>query len=519
MFGFIPIFLAIAGIIALFTRRRVHGLAAVAARVVVKGATFSESVDQKPVCREIERTVEVVRRCCVIGGGRVGAITGIILASRNPGVEFCVVDCDERLIASWKSESLPFVEPGLEEILFDDCIDVDTKRISSPDVTGTEAETTVVTAQPRRKLPNLAFSTDVHAGVAAADVIFLCVEMGDEESPSLKPLESTLQIISRASRGHKIIVHRMTSPYGTITHIQDRLTEISSPSASFTLLTNPAFTLPGTTILDMLDPPRIILGHIYTAKPSPQSLAAVRDLYTSWIPEDRVVTMDAYSAELGRIAAKAVLAQQGASVAAVRMLCEASEAGMGNVGWMLGCGLANSSTNANANGNGNGNGKWGMGDPDMRREVRCLVYLARELGMAEVAAYWEAVLRMEEVQWRGLAGKVIKGLEGFEKRIALVELVERREMAIFLERELRKADVEVRVFDERLNQGILGQEGSSSSLEDACKGCTAIILGSCTAKSETWERIVSGMEGPKLVVDIAGEVDLVRMKQLGFGIL
>jgi UDPglucose 6-dehydrogenase len=104
-------------------------------------------------------------------------MTGIVLASNNPQVQFSIVDTNERLIAAWKSDRPPITDPGLENTLFDDeCLAIE----------GIDNDTTTTTAlasknelevMRRRKIQNLSFSSDVHATVASAQIVFLCVEM------------------------------------------------------------------------------------------------------------------------------------------------------------------------------------------------------------------------------------------------------------------------------------------------------------------------------------------------------
>lgn len=111
---------------------------------------------------------------------------------QNPDVQFCIADSDERMIKSWNSDSLPLYEPGIEEALFDDqSLSVTDTGVSTvteqPDSNGkyTYTNIEVDSVQRRRRLSNLTFSTNVHAAVAAAELIFLCVEM--ESSGFVRP--------------------------------------------------------------------------------------------------------------------------------------------------------------------------------------------------------------------------------------------------------------------------------------------------------------------------------------------
>ncbi|KAL2824290.1 hypothetical protein BDW59DRAFT_180360 [Aspergillus cavernicola] len=523
MIMIIPIFLAIAGLAVIFTRRRYKALNdREASRVVVKGDTYSEIVEKEPTTTIEIQSVETVRRCCIIGASRVGAVTGIVLASQNPDVQFCIVDSDARRIASWKSDTLPIFEPGLDDIFFDDqCIAITDENIPTSDTLQIEK---IAHAQRRRKLSNLTFSTDIHTSVAAADLIFLCLEMEpglvlDDPKSNFHYLDPTLQVIAHGCTGHKILVQRAPAPYGAVQYIKNRLKDLSPPqplTTSFTILTNPSFTLPGRTISDMINPTRVIIGHIYGSDSSPASLSALKTLYTPWIPDDRIVTMDAWSAELGRIASKAVLAQQMAAVDSVGMLCEGGKASMGSFGWMLGLGVE----------------EVGIGSAELRGEIRCLVFLARGLGFDEVAEYWGAVLRVQEAQCRRVAGRVVRSLAGDEeKRVAVVGVMEGEEMTVVFVRELKKAGVLVRVVDdvmgkEQVESVLRGVDGQldgievADSLEAACQGCGAVVFhGARGVSHEVWQRIFGQMKAPMGVLAMGNRVDRVQMQQLGFVLL
>ena len=100
-------------------------------------------------------------------------MTAVVLASQNPHIQFSVVDNDAGLINAWNSDRPPVFEPGLEEMLFEEISSLNLDASAIPDQSIASD-----CSQPRkRKLTNLTFSTNVHAGVAAADLIFLCSEI------------------------------------------------------------------------------------------------------------------------------------------------------------------------------------------------------------------------------------------------------------------------------------------------------------------------------------------------------
>ncbi|KAL4746089.1 hypothetical protein BDW72DRAFT_198016 [Aspergillus terricola var. indicus] len=515
-------------------------------RVVVKGYTYSEAVsgDRKaevesgPESLSTICQVENVRRVCIIGAGREGAITGIVLASHNPEVEFCVTDTDEKLVRPWNSDTPPFSEPGLEDIFFDDEAlhatraederenrkPADIDQGHDHDQQRLTRKETIALVERRKKLSNLAFSTDVHAALVPAQLVFLCLEMNPSAGASGKSsshsyLDSTLHSIALASRGHRIIVQRSTAPYGVTAYIKNQLQAISSPKATYTVLTNPALAVPfpGSLVVSMLAPSSVIIGHIFSATTSTSAITALKRLYASFVPEDRIVTMDAYSAELGAISAKAMLVQQVMALDSVRMICGRVEASPGNVGWMLG-GLDIAGVR--------------MGGVWMRREVRCLVNLATELGMEEVKTYWEGVLKLEGMKCRrdvkDLVGVLKEGEDRKKVALILTDAMEDQETALALLDELRRAELTIRVWvdcasreqSHEVFQTASGEvEGvkGADSLESACAGCNAVIIhGSLGIHDEAMQAIADRMEKPKALLSLGDRMDDMKMRQLGF---
>ena len=158
--------------------------------------------------------------------------------------------------------------------------------------------------------------------------------------------------------------------------------ETASPSASFDVLSNPDFIFPGTMIHNLLYPPCVIIGHVFSEDSSPDALTALKRLYTSWIPEDRIVTMDAWSAELGKIATHALLAQQISAMHSLGLICKSTKADFNHVTRILGMtqpvGL-------------------GLG-ASTPMEVLCLENMAKEMGMQDVSEHWGRVLGMNGTQ-------------------------------------------------------------------------------------------------------------------------
>jgi UDPglucose 6-dehydrogenase len=260
---------------------------------------------------------------------------------------------------------------------------------------------------------------------------------------------------------------------------------------------------------------------------SPEALTALKGLY-AWVPEDRIVTMDAWSSELGKIAASAILAQQRSSIQSLRAICESTNANIMHIEQTVG---AVSAT-------GYGTDGWSL-----LRDVGCLVYLARELGLPEVAEYWRAVLRMDKYQIQRLAQRISDSLPGGTERrdVAILGFASkwnrieiRNTSATRLVRELTSTGVKVDIYDphvpkeqiERALGLVSGHLDAVTVVEDlhaACSGCGAVVLHTDWDEFKEdrldWETMAGLMESPKVLCDPHGMLDWQRMEKLGFKVL
>ncbi len=65
------------------------------------------------------------------------------------------------------------------------------------------------------------------------------------------------------------------------------------------------------------------------------AVQALKDMYAQWVPVDRIVTTNLWSAELSKLAVNAFLAQRVSSVNAMSALCEATGADVAEVAYAV----------------------------------------------------------------------------------------------------------------------------------------------------------------------------------------
>jgi UDPglucose 6-dehydrogenase len=300
-----------------------------------------------------------------IGAGYVGGPTMAVIADRCPHVKITVSDINEERIAAWNSAELPIYEPGLDAVV----------------------------AMGRGR--NLFFSTDVAAGIRAADIIFVSVNTptkafgeGAGRAADLQYWEKTArEILAHSDRG-KIVVEKSTLPVRTAAAMA-RILNSNARGLRFQVLSNPEFLAEGSAIRDLEHPDRVLIG----SEETPEGLEARRtlvDIYSRWVSKDRIIESNVWSAELSKLAANAFLAQRLSSINSISALCEKTEADVDEVAHAIGTDSRIGPKFLKAS--------VGFGGSCFKKDIFNLVYIAESYGLTEVAHYWESVVRMNDWQ-------------------------------------------------------------------------------------------------------------------------
>ncbi|KAJ8485799.1 hypothetical protein OPV22_018284 [Ensete ventricosum] len=101
------------------------------------------------------------------------------------------------------------------------------------------------------------------------------------------------------------------------------------------IVSNLEFLAEGTAIQDLFNPDRVLIGGRETPE-GRKAVQALKEVYANWVPEDRLITTNLWSAELSKLAANAFLAQRISSVNAISALCEATGANVAEVAFAVG---------------------------------------------------------------------------------------------------------------------------------------------------------------------------------------
>jgi UDPglucose 6-dehydrogenase len=304
-------------------------------------------------------------KICCIGAGYVGGPTMAMIAKKCPDVQVTVVDINEARIAAWQSDDLPIYEPGLLEV--------------------------VQEARDR----NLFFSADVDQGIRDADIIFVSVNTptktfgeGAGKASDLQYWELCARRIKEVSTSGKIIVEKSTLPVRTA-EAMERVLHSGDNPIHFEVLSNPEFLAEGTAVSDLENPDRVLIGG-HETESGQKALQTLVDIYATWIPRDRILTANVWSAELSKLTANAFLAQRVSSINAISALCEATEADVGDVAHAIGTDSRIGPKFLKAS--------IGFGGSCFKKDILNLVYLCETYGLQVPADYWRQVVLMNDYQ-------------------------------------------------------------------------------------------------------------------------
>lgn len=318
----------------------------------------------------------MVKICC-IGAGYVGGPTMAVIALKCPKIEVAVVDISVSRIAAWNGDQLPIYEPGLEDVV----------------------------TQCRGR--NLFFSTDIEKHVAEADIVFVSVNtptktqgLGAGKAADLTYWESAARMIANVSNSNKIVVEKSTVPVKTAEAIEKILTH-NSREIKYQILSNPEFLAEGTAIQDLFNPDRVLIGGRETPE-GQKAIQALKDVYAHWVPEDRIITTNLWSAELSKLAANAFLAQRISSVNAMSALCEATGADVTQVSHAIGKDTRIGPRFLNSS--------VGFGGSCFQKDILNLVYICECNGLTEVANYWKQVIKVNDYQKNRFVNRIVSSM-------------------------------------------------------------------------------------------------------------
>ncbi len=395
-----------------------------------------------------------VKKICCIGAGYVGGPTMAVIALKCPKIKVTVVDVNQNRINRWNGplDDLPVYEPGLDKV--------------------------VMEARDR----NLFFSTDIDKSIDDSDMIFMAVNtptkkfgVGAGMAADLTYIEQSAKKIAEVSKSNKIVVEKSTLPVRTAEKVKEILNKNSKDGVQFEILSNPEFLAEGTAIKDLFKSDRVLIGGDKTSK-GQKAVRALIDIYSNWIPREKILTTNVWSSELAKLASNAMLAQRISSVNSLSALCEKTGANIDELSKAIGMDQRIGPKFLNAS--------VGFGGSCFQKDILNLVYLCKYYGLEEVAEFWHQIVKINDYQKNRFAQKIIDGLGGDVKgkKIAILGWAfkantndSRESPAIYVTKKLVDSGAEIKIFDPLVSHARIRSDLEDYKInKDFCLICSDI---------------------------------------------
>jgi UDPglucose 6-dehydrogenase len=228
----------------------------------------------------------------VIGTGYVGLVSGTCLAEM--GHHVACLDINKTKIDQLNAGVIPIYEPGLEEMV---------KR--------------------NTKAHRLTFTTDYPHSIANANVCIIAVDtpISHEGHADMSFVKTVAATIGEHIDEYKVIINKSTVPVGSadlVRQIIDEALKKRGCNIPFDVVSNPEFLKEGNAVNDFMKPDRVIIG-----TDSAKAAAIMQEIYAPFmLSHERLILMDAYSAEMTKYAANAMLATRISFMNELAGLCE-----------------------------------------------------------------------------------------------------------------------------------------------------------------------------------------------------
>ena len=454
-----------------------------------------------------------IRNICCIGAGYVGGPTMAVIALKCPDINVTVVDVNKERIKAWNNKDLnqlPVYEPGLDSVI----------------------------KQARGR--NLFFSTDIDKAIDESEMIFIAVNTptktygeGKGKAADLKYVELCARKIAQVAKNDKIVIEKSTLPVRTAEAVKTIL-EKTGNSVSFEVLSNPEFLAEGTAINDLFKSDRVLIGGDQTSS-GKEAIEKLVEIYTNWIPKEKIYTTNVWSSELSKLVANAFLAQRISSINSISAICEETGADVQEVSTAIGMDTRIGSKFLNAS--------VGFGGSCFQKDILNLVYISESLGLHEVSEYWGQVVKINDYQKRRFAKKIIKSLFNTVagKKITLLGWAfkkntndTRESAAIYIADFLIENGAEIHVYDPKVSKermiADLGFLNTRTDLKNkqllsfhespysACDQSHAISI--ITEWDEfvdyDWQIIYSKMIRPAKIFDGRNILNIQKLRKIGF---
>lgn len=421
-------------------------------------------------------------KIAVLGTGYVGLVTGSCLA--DLGHDAVCVEIDADRLGKLRGGTIPFYEPGLEEVV--------QRGLASGRLTFTSAH------------------GDAMRG---AQVAFICVQTPPTEdgSADLSYVERVCADIASDISGYVVIVNRSTVPVGSAGVVEKMIRERIPSNVEFDVASNPEFLRESTAVFDFMHPDRVVIGTT-----SERAAGVLTELYRP-LGAPLIVT-DPNTAELIKYASNTFLATKISFINAIANLCDAVGADVKDVALGMGydprIGFEFLKPGP------------GFGGSCLPKDSHALIHTATRFGYD--FHLLRGVLDVNEAQHRVIAGKVerLAGGSVDGKTVAVWGLAfkpntddVRDSPAIAVVRVLLERGARVRAYDPVVGDEVyarLGIERAPGPIEAAEGADVVLILTEWNQFRWLDFQQLRGAMAQPAIVDARNLLEPHLMRQLGF---
>ncbi len=427
-------------------------------------------------------------KIAMVGSGYVGLVSGACFA--DFGHDVVCIDKDPGKIANLQAGKMPIFEPGLAELV-----------------------------AANVKAGRLAFTTDLAAGIAGANAIFIAVgtpsRRGDGHA-DLSFVYAVAEEVAGNLTNDAVIVTKSTVPVGTGDEVERILGE-AGLTVRFAVASNPEFLREGAAITDFKRPDRIVIGTeddwargVMTEVYRPLFLNKAPILFTS-----------RRSSELIKYAANAFLAVKITFINEMADLCEKVGADVQDISRGIGMDGRIGSKFLHAGP--------GYGGSCFPKDTLALLKTAEDYEAPTRIV--EAVVKVNDARKRAMGRKVIEALGGPDaargKKVALLGLTfkpntddMRDAPSISIAQALTDAGVEVSAYDPEgmeLAAPMMADVAMQSSAYAAIDGADAVVIVTewDAFRALDFDKVKSLARTPVLV-DLRNVYDPAEVRARGF---
>ena len=322
------------------------------------------------------------------------------------------------------------------------------------------------------------------------------------------------------------MVEKSTLPVRTA-FAMERILNENSKGVRFEVVSNPEFLAEGTAIRDLEFPDRVLIG----SRETPEGVKArktIVEIYANWVPGDRIIESNVWSAELSKLTANAFLAQRISSINSISALCEKTEADINEVAYAIGMDSRIGPKFLKAS--------VGFGGSCFKKDIMNLVYICESYGLEKVAQYWQAVVEINDWQEGRFIQNMLANMFNTvaEKRIALLGFAfkantgdTRESPAIYIAQALVEERARIVVSDpqalenarkdlKRIEDKIIFEPDPYRAAEGA--HAIAILTEWDLYKTLDYERVFDSMVQPAFIFDGRNILHHKRLFEIGFNV-